>query len=114
MGIENLDGTDGLQVVRDASYLANNLALMFYAEPEWLFSNNFQGTIFNGNSVGIILNFVTDDLELGDYSMDMEISTNDPVNSFVVVPVSYTHLDVYKRQTSKAGSVMVRSTMPEA
>ncbi|MBK7499522.1 MAG: T9SS type A sorting domain-containing protein [Ignavibacteriales bacterium] len=90
VGIENLDGTDGLQVVRDASYLANDLALMFYADPEWLFSNNFQGTIFNGNSVGVILNFITDDLELGDYSMDMEITTNDPVNPFIVVPIRMT------------------------
>jgi hypothetical protein len=32
----------------------------------------------------------TEGLELGDYSMDMEITTNDPQNSFVVVPITMT------------------------
>jgi hypothetical protein len=32
----------------------------------------------------------TEGLEIGDYSMDMEITTNDPVHSLMVVPISMT------------------------
>jgi len=87
VGIEDQDGSDGLQVLRDASYLVNNLALLFYAEPEWLITNNFAGTIYNGNSLGVVLNFVTEGLELGNYSMDLNITTNDPIHPLVVVPI---------------------------
>lgn len=32
VGIENLDGTDGLSVIYDGSYLKNNLAVLFYSD----------------------------------------------------------------------------------
>lgn len=90
VGIENQQGNDGLQVVRNAAYLQNNLALQFSAEPDWLASNNYEGRIYNGNSVDVQLTFTTDDLDLGDYSMDMEITTNDPLHTNIVVPVHMT------------------------
>jgi hypothetical protein len=90
VGIENHNGTDGLQVAYDATYLQNNLALQFSAEPEWLLVENFEGTIYNGNTVALILNFITDGLELGDYSMDMVINSNDPNNQQIVVPIAMT------------------------
>jgi len=100
VGIENHDGTDGLQVVRDASYLENNLALKFSAEPEWLTLNHYQGTIFSGGSVAVVLSFVSDELVLGDYSMDMVITSNDPVNPEIIVPVKMTLVDVPVELTS--------------
>ena len=90
IGIENAAGTDGLMVAYNANYVANNLALQFSAEPEWLVLNNYSGTIYAGNSVNIGLMINTEDLELGEYSMDIEISTNDPANQIIVVPVSMT------------------------
>lgn len=88
VGIENHNGTDGLQVVYNASYLQNNLALQFSAEPEWLIAENLQGTIYNGNSIAVLLNFTTEGLEAGSYSMDMIITSNDPSSSSVTVPVN--------------------------
>ena len=90
VGIENAAGTDGLQVVYEAVYLANNLAVQLAADPEWLTINNYSGTIYNGNSVNVGLMINTDGLELGDYSMDMEITTNDPVHPLMVVPITMT------------------------
>ncbi|QQS36471.1 MAG: T9SS type A sorting domain-containing protein [Ignavibacteriales bacterium] len=87
VGIENDLGTDGLQVVRDAAYLKNNHAIEFAAEPDWLAANNISGRIYNGNNAAIILNFMNDQLELGLYSMDMVITTNDPDEPTVTVPV---------------------------
>jgi hypothetical protein len=90
VGIENYDGTDGLQVVRNAVYLENDLALQFSADPEWLLLENFEGTVYNGNSIAVVMSFVTDGLEMGEYSMDVVISNNDPANSEITIPVRMT------------------------
>ena len=90
VGIENAAGTDGLQVAYNSTYLANNLAVQLAADPEWLTINNYTGTIYNGNSVNVGLMINTGGLELGDYSMDMEITTNDPVHPLIVVPITMT------------------------
>ncbi|MBK7227650.1 MAG: T9SS type A sorting domain-containing protein [Ignavibacteriales bacterium] len=93
VGIENGAGDDGLQIAYDATYLANNLAVQLAADPEWLTINNLSGTIYNGNSINIGLLINTEGLELGDYSMDVEIATNDPVNPLLTVPVTMTISD---------------------
>lgn len=90
VGIENGAGNDGLQIAYDAAYLANNLAVQIAADPEWLTLNNYSGTIYSGNSINVGLLINTDGIDLGDYSMDMEITTNDPVHPLMVVPISMT------------------------
>lgn len=88
VGIENHNGTDGLQVVYNAAYLQNNLALQFSAEPEWLLAENIEGTVYNGNSIAVLLNFLTEGLDSGDYSMDMVITSNDPINPEIIIPIA--------------------------
>lgn len=90
VGIENASGTDGLQIAYNAAYVANNLAVQISAEPEWLTIDHFSGRIYSGSSVSIIMTMETEGLELGDYSMDMEITTNDPDKPLVVVPITMT------------------------
>ena len=90
VGIENADGSIGLQVASDAAYVHNNLALQFSAEPDWLAATPLTGTIYSGNSADINLLMNTEGLELGDYSMDMEITTTDPNNLHIVVPITMT------------------------
>lgn len=90
VGIENAQGNDGLQVVFNAAYVQNNKALQFAAEPDWLGANVTSGTIYNGNSIDIELTFRSEDFPLGDYSMDVVISSNDPINPEVIVPVHMT------------------------
>ena len=90
VGIENASGSDGLQIAYNAAYVANNLAVQLAADPEWLSVNNYSGTIYSGNSVNIGLMINTDGLEMGEYSMDVEISTNDPAHQTIVVPISMT------------------------
>lgn len=88
VGIENPAGNDGLQVVYNASYVTNNLALKFQAEPEWLTNTNNSGRIYNGNSIAVELTFRSEDYPLGYYSMDMIVSSNDPNTPSITVPVS--------------------------
>jgi len=88
VGIENAAGNDGLQVAYNANYVANNLALEFAAEPDWLSNNVNSGTLFNGNSVDVELTFRAEDYPAGNYSMDLNVASNDPVNPVVTVPVT--------------------------
>ena len=88
VGIENAAGNDGLQVAYNANYVANNLALEFAAEPDWLSNNINSGTLFNGNSVDVELTFRAEDYPAGNYSMDLNVASNDPVNPTVTVPVT--------------------------
>jgi gingipain R len=90
VGIENQNGSDGLQVVKNAAYLQSNLALQFSFAPDWLTLNNFQGTIYNGNTIAVILNMLTQGLELGEYSMDLKITSNDPLNAELIIPIHMT------------------------
>jgi hypothetical protein len=88
VGIENQDGTIGLQVAYNSTYVQNNLAVQISAEPDWLGVSPISGRLYNGNSVDIELTFRTEDFPLGDYSMDMKVSSNDPVNPTITVPVT--------------------------
>lgn len=88
VGIENHNGSDGLQVAYGASYLKNNLAVKYSSEPDWLTTGALSGTITTGHSANLELTFNTEDLPLGVYTMDVEISSNDPVNPLKVVPVT--------------------------
>ncbi len=89
VGIESPDGTKGLQVVKDANYLKNNHAIQFMAEPEWMFlTSQTTGTLYNGNSASVQLKFQTEGLDNGTYGMDVQITSNDPTNPTIVVPVT--------------------------
>ena len=92
VGIENGNGTDGLQIAHNATYVQNDLAVKISAEPDWLVTNNFEGTVYNGNSFAVVLDFLTTGLELGQYSMDVVITSNDPKNQQITIPV-VMHLD---------------------
>ena len=94
VGIENDNGTDGLQVAYNANYLQNELAVKISADPEWLLLDNFSGTLYSGTSAAIVVNIDATDLELGDYSMDMIINTNDPDHLQVTIPVTMTVTDI--------------------
>ncbi len=87
IGIENASGNVGLQVVKDANYVKPNLAVKFSAEPDWLQFNYTSALLYNGNSAKVGLTIKTEDLESGDYSMDVLIKTNDPNHLTHTVPV---------------------------
>jgi len=120
VGIENAAGDDGLQVAYNAAYVANNLALMFAADPDWLSNDVNEGTMFNGNSVDVELTLRAEDYVIGDYGMDVVIASNDPVNSVVTVPVSMriedevpVELTSFNANTDKNSVQLIWSTATE-
>lgn len=87
VGIENAAGTIGLQVAYNSNYVANNKAVKIAAEPDWLTNNIPGGTIYNGNSMNVVLTLRSEDFPIGNYSMDFKVTSNDPVTPSVTIPV---------------------------
>ncbi|MCK6603681.1 MAG: S8 family serine peptidase [Ignavibacteriaceae bacterium] len=90
IGIENADGTIALQPAYNSPFAANSKAVMFQAEPDWLAANNISGTLYNNNSAAVNLSFNSNGLPLGNYSMDMVVTTNDPAAPADTIPVRMT------------------------
>lgn len=93
VGIENVDGTDGLLVIKDAAYLKANLAIQFQATPEWLSLNSTSGSIVGVGSNNITATCDATDLEAGVYTADIIIGSNDPDEATKILPVTFTVTD---------------------
>jgi hypothetical protein len=88
IGIENQTGTVGLTVVHNASYIANNQALQFQAEPDWITATNLSGMLYNGNASAVRLALSTVEIPLGNYTMDLVVRSNDPLKPVDTVKVT--------------------------
>lgn len=87
VGIENATGTDGLQIVFNAPYVANGLAVRISAL--WVEAQVTTPTIPVGGTDTFDLLFDADGLADGTYTADMTINTNDPANPSDVVPIIF-------------------------
>jgi len=90
VGIENSDGTFGIEVVFDAPYLHDNLAVLFglIQTPDWLSENPASGSL--PAETGEVVDIVADATGLapGTYLRNLVVSNNDPDESSVVIPVT--------------------------
>lgn len=79
VGIENFEGTDGLQIVYNAPYLHNSLAIQFYSQFDWLEPNTYSGSVPAGAMDTISCMFLNStEMTPGMYSADVIISNTDP------------------------------------
>lgn len=89
VGIENADGTDGLQVTKDAPYIEDQLALQFSSEPEWIAMEGQAGILYSNNAVNMEIDISTEGLELNqEYTNEIKILSNAPGSNEITVPVS--------------------------
>jgi hypothetical protein len=94
IGLENIDGTDGLEVVYNAAYMHDFLAISLNA-ARWMTVSPASGTVEPYSSGTLTVGFDATDLEEGEYTGQVTITCNDPVisthNIFVMLSVeSYT------------------------
>lgn len=61
--------------------------------PPWLIPSEYSGTIEIGNSDTVNLEFDATNLQIGTYEKDIEITTNDPNNRDVTIPVILNVVD---------------------
>ena len=88
IGIQNADGTIGLEVAYNENYVQNNLAIEYTKIIDWLSLDVNNGVIMPDNSQEINLTLTTDELVQGNYLCNLIVSTNDPVHSIVTIPVN--------------------------
>ncbi len=90
VGIENGDGTDGLQVVYNAAYLHSNMAILYYPPNFWLISSLHSGALQPGQSVTAGITFDATNLSTGTYTGHLDLDSNDPDSGSIDIPVSFT------------------------
>jgi hypothetical protein len=91
IGIENFNGTDGLQIAYNQDYVHENLAVVINKPCAWLSINPNSGLIApNAPANTLTLQYNSTGLAVGTYSANVWINSNDPDESSVVVPVTLT------------------------
>jgi hypothetical protein len=81
IGNENSTGTDGLQVVYNANYLHNNLAIKIEKGGlPWVDENPTSGSVSVSGNQNVDVKFRSTGLSAGTYTGKLKISSNDPVN----------------------------------
>ena len=90
VGLENDDGTVGLQVVRDSFYLTDGLAIWLGVPPvpDWLAAAPEVLAVPPGGQVPVPLAIDTNDIADGTYTRQLRIQSDDPAQPETLVPVT--------------------------
>jgi hypothetical protein len=86
IGIQNFDGTDGLQVVFDAVYVHANLAIRFGSS--WLSASPTSGNVNPASQTQIAVTLDASNLSGGTHTGNVMITSNDPDTPSITVPVT--------------------------
>jgi hypothetical protein len=92
VGIENGDGTIGLEVVYNAFYVRDSLAIAFWPAPAWLSYSPESGTVPVDGIDTIDVGFNTTGILQGDFSGALVILNNDPHKPIDTIPAHLTIL----------------------
>ena len=90
VGIENIDGTDGLQVAINTEYLHDELTVEFSNSNtnQWLSMSQFSGVVPAGSAEQVNISFNAEGMDGGSYGATIIVNNNDPTTPSVEVPVS--------------------------
>ncbi len=106
IGLENVDGSDGLGVVYNADYMHDNLAISFKA-ARWMSVMPAGGSIEPFESQIITVNFDADELSNGEFGGQLTLVSNDPDLSTVTIPVSLSVASYVCGDVNGSGDVNV-------
>jgi subtilisin family serine protease len=101
IGIENSGGTDGLEVVYNAPYMHENLAIRFGLG--WLLVSPSSGIIDPHDSHEATVTFDASILSDGVYTGSVHLDSNDPVNPEVEIPAT---LNVGEQSTGSISGIV--------
>ncbi len=90
IGLENADGTDGIEVSYLTTYLHDNLAIDFLPPAQWLSLDITSGSLVSGTSETITMGVKSVGLDTGYYQAEIVVTSNDPTNGQVIIPVDLT------------------------
>lgn len=90
VGIENEDGTVGLQVAYNQPYVHTDLAVLFYLPIQWLSIDVTEGSIPPaGAPIEIEVGMDATELPAGIFTGRVEFTSNSPSNPVLDVPVTF-------------------------
>jgi subtilisin family serine protease len=89
-GIQNASGDVGLLVAYNNEQIQSEMTVRVSTSPKWLHVSQSSGTLSAGQSQTIDLILKAGKIQHGTYESEMELSTNDPDNLKVKVPVALT------------------------
>jgi hypothetical protein len=90
IGIENADGTDGLQVAYNQEYVHSDMAILFSLPTAWLTVDVSSDSIApGGDDVDIEVSMDAAELDPGIYTGRVAFTSNDPENPSEDVPVTF-------------------------
>lgn len=87
IGIENAAGNDGLQICYNANYVHNQLAIKISA-GSWLSVDPASGSIAPSGLDTIVVTLDATEMEDGAYTGQILLSSNDPQNGSMTIPVN--------------------------
>lgn len=92
IGIENGDGSDGLEIAFHTSYLHGNLRILIDRPAQWLTISANSGSLGALEADTIECNFYTAGLDSGTYLAEIIINSNDadPEDTLLIIPVDMT------------------------
>lgn len=91
IGIQNNDGTDGLEVAFNTDYIHDRLAVLIASQVFWIKFEKTTGTLPKDSTATIPVLFTAKDIRVDTVLVaNIIISSNDPVSSKVVIPVQMT------------------------
>jgi len=96
VGLENADGSDGLPIVFNAAYLHDSMSILITPNTDepWLTLGSSGGTVTSGETENVTVNFNSEGLLEGLYTTNIYVSSNDPDEPLVTVPVTLEVLEV--------------------
>lgn len=97
VGIENVDGSDGLTVVYKADYLHDSLAVLFTNPMGWIDMTLESGYLAALEADTLPFSIVTEGMDVGTYSANIKVVSNDPDpgESLIEAPIDLTIEEAY-------------------
>ncbi|MCA9938268.1 MAG: Ig-like domain-containing protein, partial [Anaerolineales bacterium] len=90
IGIENQDGSLGLQAAYNQALVQPNLALSFSPRPNWLDLNPANGNTAMDSATPITVTLNATNLLSGTYDAHIQLLSNDPVTPLLTTPLTLT------------------------
>ena len=86
IGIQNENGSIGLQMVNNSDYVYPEMAIKIRHPLFWLTASPLEGVLAPDESMDMDLTFDATDMEIGSYTGQLVLTTNDPEHRTIAVP----------------------------